>query len=63
MYNFSQNPANRLGLVMYFNQGGSPMLCDIDSGTNPCDAMFPNAIATLKATFGQTPPGRLPSGW
>jgi hypothetical protein len=63
MYNFSQNPANRLGLVMDFNQGGSPVLCDIDSGTNPCADMFPNAIATLKATFGQMPPGSLPSGW
>jgi hypothetical protein len=63
MYNFSQNPANRLGLVVDFNQGGSPVLCDIGSGTNPCADMFPNAIATLKATFGQMPPGRLPSGW
>jgi hypothetical protein len=63
MYNFSQNPANRLGLVMDFNEGGSPMLCGMGSGANQCAELFPNAIVTLLATFGKMPPGRLPSGW
>jgi len=63
MYNFAVNPANRLGLVVDFNQGGSPVFCGIDYGETTCAAMFPNAIATLLATFGKMPPGKLPASW
>jgi hypothetical protein len=63
MYNFSQNPANRLGLVVDFNAGGSPMFCGVGSGANQCAELFPKAIGTLMDTFARMPPGRLPRGW
>jgi hypothetical protein len=67
MYNFAVNPADRLGMVVYFNQNPtntfSAVFCGQDYGQTFCLDNFPNAIATLKATFGQMPPGSLPSGW
>ena len=60
MYNFSQKPDNRLGLVMDFNEGGNAMLCGMNYGATQCNDLFPNAITTWLNTFGKMPPGELP---
>jgi hypothetical protein len=67
MYNFAVNPADRLGLLLYFNEtptnGMSGIFCGQDYGQTYCDDMFPNSVTTWLNTFGKMPPGELPSGW
>jgi len=67
MYNFAVNPADRLGMLVYFDENpdnaNSAIFCGQDYGQTYCDDMFPNSVTTWLATFGKMPPGELPSGW
>jgi len=66
IYNFAINPADRLGIVTYFNQSPSGADSAIVSEL-PGNAYnleyFPTAIPEFLNTFGKLPPGKLPAGW